>query len=533
MAPRFSPARRRFVLTLAILLLALPLRGSVQSTYLWEALDSTSYDYAATVLADTDGNYRAYWCATEGATANATESEGAFVKANNVPWNFYPPQQYALRTTGVRIVRERHVATNERWDRIMQFDFGIPAGYTTDRVLGFLRRDRHDASGASIELWECTWGSDHFITAFKDYECPGLPATKLGYAYNTGGAGLSPRYRCIHPGTGDHMTSMDPGCEGTGYTLEGPLGNWRDGGSYTHPQLGTWEVSPFGDGAFLCPSSVIKDSDNVYYMSYTASPHIGNGGPFNELFLATSTDGTNFTPVVDAAGMPRRLATYTSTYQGDVRTRDAELGYPGNISTAFGVGGGSLLKVGGEYRLYFADSSRYISSNAPGCPNHVPDVPKGGTQWRQVLRTASSITGLLDNATEAGQCVTAVDQNGAQASFADQQAFSGAPVVNDTQNGLYWTYRGEASRTVVYWARSGDTSGTTFFVAGPNQGTVNDLGGDNQHHTPAGLFRDRYGSVSSCCGWYVYVGHSHRTCDPGSDNTCGFDHMGVTLFQPQ
>jgi hypothetical protein len=532
------PSRGTLGLVTAALLLGFPLAAAAQSTYLWEALDSISYDYGVSVLADTDGTYRAYWCATEGITPEKSESEGAFVQQSSVPWNFFPPgQQYALRTTGARIVRLRHAGTNERWDRLMQFDAGHPAGYVNDRTLGYLRRERHDASGANIELWQCTIGSDHFITAFKDYECGGLPAVKLGYAYSVGGPGLSPRYRCINPVTGEHMTASDPGCEGTGYVVEGPVGNWRDGTTYTHPHASptTWEVSPFRDGAFLCPNSVIKDADNVYYMTYTASPHFGSAGPFNEQFLATSTDGVTFSPVVDASGLPRPLATYLPTYLSDVVAADVALaaagGDPiGNLRNAWGVGAGHLMKVGNQYRLYYVDSSRYISTGAPGCPNHgAADVPKGGTQLRLVLRTASSIEAMLAAAGEPGHCVTAIDASGAQA--ADQQAIAAAEIVHDTQNGLYWQYRGDANRTTVWWGRSGDTSGTTFFVSGPNQGLIAD-GPGVTHRTPSGLYHDRYGSVSSCCGWYVYLGHSHRQCTPFNDNTCGNDHLAVTLFRP-
>lgn len=353
-----------------------------------------AYDYDVTVLADTDGTYKAYWCATEG----APESEGVFYQQSNAPWNFFPPgQQYALRTTGVRIARLRNVDTNERWDRAMQFDVGIAANYQTDRTLGFLRRERHDASGATIELWECTIGADHFITAFKDYECAGLSAVKLGYAYTTGGPGLSPRYRCRNRGNGEHMTTTDPLCESDAFVLEGAVGNWRDGTMYTHPVDGTWEVSPFGDGAYLCPNSVIKDTDNIYYMAYTASPHYGNGGPFNQLFLATSVDGVTFRPIVDAAGLPRPLATYTSDYPNLLLAADAPPGRPAgqpatrdHIANAFGVGAGQLMKIGGAYRLYYMDSSRYIAASAPGCPNHIGDPGKPATNFRMVRRTASS-----------------------------------------------------------------------------------------------------------------------------------------------
>src|SRR6185295_4044491 len=97
---------------------------------------------------------------------------------------------------------------------------------------------------------------------------------------------------------------------------------------------GTWEVSPFGDGAYLCPNSVIKDTDNIYYMAYTASPHYGNGGPFNQLFLATSVDGVTFRPIVDAAGLPRPLATYTSDYPNLLLAADAPPGRPaGQLAT--------------------------------------------------------------------------------------------------------------------------------------------------------------------------------------------------------
>jgi len=546
-----------FLVLVVVLVSSLRISGAATSTYLWQALDSgPSFEYNVSAFYDDVAQRsRVYFLAR-----NADlDSEGVKTQshAGVAPWGFFPngqenqpnpppeAQQWALQTTGVRIMRAR--AGNDFRDlRNQVYSNGAVVGtlgYAESITLGYLRRTQHDGSGATLKMTECSIGADHFVTAYPSIECVGLPQEELGYAYTSGGTGLAPRYRCNNPSIGDHFTAVDASCEGRpGYSMEGLVGFWRVGTTYRltaidpHAQYPDGDVSPFPDGAFLGPNSVIRDDDGTFYMSYLASAYYGAGGPFNEIFLATSTNGVTFSPVVDANGLPKRIQSYTAGYASDIDSRNLDA----EMHAAFGVGAGTLMKVGSEYRIFFMDSSRYTSTSAPSCPNSASWInpPLGGTQYRWVTRTAASILDFANDPHAAGTCLRTVDASGNEVSpFGYVTAVGGLSVVYDVSQNRYWLFRSKAGGDNPNdgphprWSASVVDSPVDFYVAGTNSGQID--GGPASsypYQTASGAVTDRLGRVSGQAGWYVYVGQD-ETCTPGA--ICGIAHTAITLFQPQ
>ena len=526
---------RRVALTIAaVLCLALHASATITSTYLWDAVDAQTvyaYNYNVSAIYDNDaGRYRAYWVTRD----SAFDPEGVKTQSNTSPWNLYPSspdpnasaQSWALLTTGVRITRVKSGSDYRDLLNQMQTVSQLSGtyGYSEITTLGFLRRTSHSSSHANTPLYECVNGSDYFVSGNPGVECSG-GYSLLGYAYDQSGTGLALRYRCFNGS--EHFTSTTSDCESkSGYSSEGPVGYWRTGTTWSGNGD---DVSPFGDGALLAPNSVIKDDDGTFYMAYTASPYYGNLGPFNQIFLATSSDGVTFTPYVDSStGLPLPMQSYDSSYVSDVTGR----GNGNEYNVAFGVGAGTLIKEGsGSYRIFFMDSSRYSNGSSAQCSNSNFNPQTGGTVWRWVTRTASSPTGFTSSPGTAGTCLKTLQSDDTEVdSYNYVNAVGGLPIVYDGSR--YWLYRtANSARTAVAWHGSKVGSPTEFYISGTYSGSV-DAGSTIPNKTASGAVTNRYGMVGSS-GWYVYVGHTHSSCDPTTDITCGISHAAITQFNPQ
>ena len=476
----------------------------------WDAANTSSYDHSFSAFYDTrTSNFRAFWCATEG----GLESERAVTASNSAPWSFSSSPSVALESTGVRVVRAAGTFSG-RLDTVNFVDQTMssayyPSGYSVNQTIGYLRREKL-TSVATARIDECAINSTTHFTSKVDNdgtntECAGAGGTPvtLGYAYNSSSAapGLSERFRCVNPSSPyDHFATSSATCESTGYTNEGSLGYWRDGASTEYFDGAYREVSPFPDGAYVCPSAVIRT--DKYYMLYTASGRYYAGGPFNQVFLATSpnTDGVTFTPEVDAAGDPVPVLSYRSGYVAEVlgRSNTTEIG------NAFGVGGARLAKVGSTYYYTYVDSSDSSS----------------GTTWQWHQRTSSTIGSSLSSALQLKDGSTVLTSS---------DMASSVPVAvydeNPSATNKWWMYSNNHARTAAYWSNNTDgATGRDYSVTGLTSRTLS--GQRDTYVTVHGTFTNESGNVDTRYGWYVYTPYS-SSC---SGNNCGIEAVSVSLF---
>lgn len=487
----------------------------------WDAADTGSYDHSFSAFYDgRTSNYRAFWCATEG----GLNSERAVTSTSSNPWGFSSTPTTALATTGVRVVRAGGVFSG-RLDHYNFVDqtltgssYASGLGYTVDGVIGYLRRTKLTGV-ATARIDECVINSSTHFTSKMDNdgtntECSGAGGTPvtLGYAYNssTAASGLSERYRCVNPSSPyNHFTTSSSTCEGSGYTNEGSLGYWRSGATGEYYDGAYREVSPYPDGAYVCPSAVIRDGD--YYMLYTASARFYAGGPFNQVFMATSpsTDGVTFTPVVDASGDPVPVISYRSGYPSEVIGR----GNATEFSVAFGVGGARLAKVGSTFYYTYIDSSHET----------------GGTAWYWKQSTSSTVGTSLSSPSRLKDGSTYLSSNDLVASV---------PVAlydeNPGATNKWWMFSNNHARDEAYYTNNTDGStGLDYTVSGYSGRQLQIAHSDPSSlwalYSVHGAMTNDLGNVDTRYGWYVYAPHSSTSC---SGNDCGVHSIGVTLFDP-
>jgi hypothetical protein len=201
------------------------------------------------------------------------------------------------------------------------------------------------------------------------------------------------------------------------------------------------------------------------------------------------------------------MTSYDPLWAEGVENRNSE----GEWVVAFGVGSGTLIKVGQTYYLYYLDSSR---------------GPAGETKWRWARKVSASVTSfgspeasgnLLKD--EYGQVL--INETGVQ---------SGLSVAYDEYVGRFVLYRNNDPRTRAYWHKSTDGTGLSFWTsAGPNMSGELPTGGMAMN-TYSGVYSAGKGVVSSQYGWYVYVNQTVAACNPAFDNSCGNTFISAILF---
>jgi hypothetical protein len=479
-------------------------QSATSSALGWDAADTSSYDYAFSVIYDSNAAvYRAYWVQTVGGLS----SEHVVQATSSVPWGF-SSTTVALETSGVRVQRfvgvfggrlDHQAAVNQTGASI--------AGYSTEFTLGYLRRT--SGGDATLPVYECTWSATQHFTSNSSAECTGAGATAvlLGYASSTARTGYAVRYRCVNPSyPNNHFDSASATCEGSGYTNEGGIGYWRlglDPGASCSPAATTpGEVSPYADGAYVAPGRVIKDG-STWYMTYTASPHYYAGGPFNQIFIATSSNGASWTPSTDSHGDPIPLRSYRSGYVCEVLGRANAT----EETNAFGVGVDNIIKVGSTYHHFYLDSS--ASST-------------GTLFWWKHATTTSPTAAITSDA-------FVTDENGTALTSSDRATSAPVVVYDENPNdSRFWLYSNNVARDNAYWYPASSTStATAFLVAGYSTRTLAKRSG-YPYITVSGATTSLLGTVSSQYGWYVYTPHS-TSC---AGNDCGISSVGITKFCP-
>jgi hypothetical protein len=93
----------------------------------------------------------------------------------------------------------------------------LPAGWRVEQTYRLLR----DPAPGTVPLFECQVGSHSLLT--PDGGCEGqFPLGPVGSIWTDPGPGRVALYRCYNPGSGDHLVTSNPGCEG--YRMEARLG---------------------------------------------------------------------------------------------------------------------------------------------------------------------------------------------------------------------------------------------------------------------------------------------------------------------
>ncbi len=112
-------------------------------------------------------------------------------------------------------------ATGEHF-MTMSYDEGVGAGYGYEGST--FRLFKHAGTWGTYAIYRCYGSGMHMMSS--DPNCEGLtPEGVMGYAYSRQVSGTRPLYRFRHPATGDHLSTVDHNeGVGAGYTYEGIIG---------------------------------------------------------------------------------------------------------------------------------------------------------------------------------------------------------------------------------------------------------------------------------------------------------------------
>ena len=230
-------------------------------------VNAVGHDHHLSVIADPPGGFRAFWCGTEGNSEAGSETDVIFTATSDASYSFGTPT-VALQTSGVRIARVTKPPTpgnyGDHRNIKAQDETWVPDLHYYHDTIGYLHRRYNAAAVASATLpvYECTrintYGiTDHFMSIDPALEC-GRPqnAYFLGYAkpLSQGGGTDKMLTRCRSI-LGDDYATWIGGCPG-GWDQRYDMG-WALAGTTRVVNGKTVHESPFADGAFLCPNSVI------------------------------------------------------------------------------------------------------------------------------------------------------------------------------------------------------------------------------------------------------------------------------------